>query len=259
MRRRLIGRYVTCRRVKHAAGRRHCRDNDGPLAKVRNQRQKRAPSPVPGDVQGRLVDDAPSPGMAADPPQARRDLARPQREQPAIAPEPCGMSGLLEHRPIEDRAGERRLGLRIGNALARSWILEPCRSRELRAAVPRAPRRRGRRRNRRRTGRADRRPDFLAHEQQRRRRREQRDRAAAWSASRGTERDTALAERVVADLIVVLQEMTKAESAADGRWLAAFIGIAKRRCFALIGEALCQRPAELVRRPLGIIGVIAAD
>ena len=58
---------------------------------------------------------------------------------------------------------------------------------------------------------------FLAHEQQRRHRREQRDRQRRLQRARIGLRRQPLAERPIADLVVVLQEIDERQSAAARR------------------------------------------
>ena len=98
---------------------------------------------------------------------------------------------------------------------------------------------------------------FLAHEQERRHRRQQRD------GKRGRHRGLvdlggqAVAERTVADLIVVLQEIDERGRGQGAGRFAAPAAVAMRGRFALIRKARCQDPRQ-TRAGVGRIILVIA-
>jgi hypothetical protein len=82
-----------------------------------------------------------------------------------------------------------------------------------------------------------RRSPFLAHEHQRRHRRQQCHRERRLDGRFRRQHGKTIAERAVADLIVVLQEADEGGRGECTRWLSALGAFAMGRGFALIGEA----------------------
>ncbi len=89
---------------------------------------------------------------------------------------------------------------------------------------------------------------FVAHEQQRRRRREQRHGQRGLERRGWRQRRQPLAERAVADLIVVLQEIDERGGGQRRARLAARLALAMRRRLALIGKSFGKGSGDVLRR-----------
>ena len=183
--------------------------------------------------------------------QARDDEAFPRRQEPLHQIEPPGMGRPVDRRPVERGAEHGLLRQWIGHVLAALLVRlgklfsPPVADRvgklalkiaEERKRPPRAP--------------------FVAHEHQRRRRREQRDGKRRLQRRRRREHRQPLAQRAVADLVVVLQEIDEGRGRQRRTRLAAVLAPPVRRRLALIGKPFGERPREMLRR-VAIVAVIA--
>ncbi len=80
---------------------------------------------------------------------------------------------------------------------------------------------------------------------------------AASSAARIDALDQPVAERPVADLVVVLQEQHEGGGGEIGAGRAAALALAVGRGLALVGEAFAEAARQALGRALGIVGIVA--
>src|SRR6185437_1473081 len=98
---------------------------------------------------------------------------------------------------------------------------------------------------------------FLAHEQHRHAGREQRDRQRGLDRARIGMGFEPVAERAIADLVVVLQEIDKGGWPEFFARFAARPAVAMRRWLTLIGKAGAERAGDVVARRAAIVAVVA--
>ncbi|MDR8969313.1 hypothetical protein FEP58_05702 [Burkholderia multivorans] len=98
---------------------------------------------------------------------------------------------------------------------------------------------------------------FFAHEQQRDLRRQQQQRGQRAQRVVVRERAQPLAERAIADLVVVLQERHERGRRQLRARLAARCAVVQRRRFALVRESFAERAREMTQRRVRIRAVVA--
>ena len=168
------------------------------VAAVRDQRQA-----VPFHLEGALAEHA----VLARAERARRDRARAELQQLLVMREPGRRRAWSSRARIAGTA----LGQRIRDGLLKEAKRLNSLRRPLRTASPSSPWKVAEEQERLAAA------PLLAHEEQRRRRREQLDGGQRLQLLFVGERDQPLAKRAVADLVVVLQEVDEARTAAGGR------------------------------------------
>ena len=211
---------------------------------------------MPGNGRAAIIGGEHLAGVAFYANKPRTDLARPDLKQTRHEGEPLPVRRVRRLAPIELRGLECGERIRVGNPLAVLGIAEGPPPAELVApALAHLARQLAMKVGEEAEG--MRLAPLLAHEEQRDRGAEQQNGGQGRDRRRRGEALEPLAERAVADLVVVLQAIDEGRRRQPGARLAAPGSVAERRGLALVDEALRERARELGQRGVAVSLVVA--